>query len=214
MTIPADGSDQIFSSQPVKPGPIPQAPGTGFQGYMSGAPQAPAKGFAPPQGPGAVGGMQSSFAASGAAPSLDVLVAQVGTSQDSLANVRNQLKTKGLESQLSRSRSHLLRNKFSDASTYFRAANARLGAETPPMPSQAGARPLERFINYVADGESQLFAAKQKILDMKDVGDQLRPADFMLIQIKLSQAQQELEYSSTLLGKMIDSIKTTLNIAL
>jgi flagellar biosynthesis/type III secretory pathway ATPase len=33
----------------------------------------------------------------------------------------------------------------------------------------------------------------------------------MYMQIKMSQAQQEIEFSSTLLGKVIDSIKQVLN---
>jgi len=129
-----------------------------------------------------------------------------------LANVRNQLGTKNL--QFKRSQQHLLRNKLSDASTYLRAANAKMGADTPPMPAQAGARPIERFINYVTDGENQLTSARETLQSMQKSGDQLRPADFLLVQIKLNQAQQEIEYSSTLLSKVIDSIKQTLNTAL
>lgn len=141
-----------------------------------------------------------------------MLLSQVGTSQDSLANIRTQLNTKNL--QFKRSQQHLLRNKLSDASTYLRAANAKMGAEVPTMPSQAGARPIERFLNYVSDGENQLAAAQDKINDMQKSGNQMRPGDFLLVQIKMSQAQQEIEYSSMLLSKVIDSIKATLNIAL
>jgi hypothetical protein len=212
MTVPPDKSDQIFSSQPVKEGPTPQAPGSGFQGYMSEASKASAKGFTPAQGPGVSEALQAARAAQTAGPSFETLIAQVGTSQDSLANVRNQLNTKGL--QFKRSQQHLLRNKLSDASTYLRAANSRLGAETPPMQPQTGARPIERFINYVTDGENQLTAAQQKIAEMQSKGGELRPADFLLIQVKMGQAQQEIEFSSTLLAKVIDSIKQTLNIQL
>lgn len=208
MTIPPDKSDQIFSSQPIKAGSTPQAPGTGFQGYSPGA----AKPFSSAQAPTGAAGIQPSLAPQYAGPSFDTLISQVSTSQDSLVNVRNQLNTKNL--QFKRSQQHLLRNKLSDASTYLRAANSRLGAETPPMPSQTGARPIERFLNYVSDGENQLASARQTIVDMQGKGDQMRPSDFLLIQIKLSQAQQEIEYSSMLLGKVIDSIKTTINVAL
>ena len=212
MTIPPDRSDQIFSSQPIKGGPTPQAPGTGFQSQMQETPQASARGFAPTQGTNAVQAPQQFVSA--ATPSFDTLISQVGTSQDSLANVRSQLNTRNLQSSLTRSKQHLLRNKLSDATTYLRAANAKIGSDTPQMPSQAGARPIERFINFVTDGENQLYSARQTLMDMKDSGDQLRPADFLLVQIKLNQAQQEIEYSSTLLGKVIDSLTKTLNIQL
>jgi len=212
MTIPPDKSDMIFSSQPVRANPtVPQAPGTGFQAYTPGT-AGPAKPFAGPsaaQGPAAVG---PSFVGQAATPSFDTLIAQVSTSQDSYSNIRNLLNTKNL--QFKRSQQHLLRNKLSDASTYLRAANNRLGAEVPAMPNQSGARPIERFINLVSDGENQLAAAQHQISDMQKKGDQLRPGDFLLIQVKLAQAQQEIEYSSMLLSKVVDSIKATLNIAL
>lgn len=131
MTIPPDRSDQIFSSQPVKTGPTPAS----GQGFSPGPSQAQPKAFAQQaQAPASVAG--PSFAAPTAGPSFDTLIAQVGTSQDSLANIRNQLNTKNL--QFKRSQQHLLRNKLSDASAHLRAANTRLGVETPPMPSQAG----------------------------------------------------------------------------
>lgn len=211
MAIPPDRSDAIYPNQPIKPGQTPQAPGAGFQGYMPEAQAAPAKGFTGPTGAQAVPGA-TPFAPQTAGPSLDMLLSQVGTSQDSLANIRTQLNTKNL--QFKRSQQHLLRNKLSDASTYLRAANAKMGAEVPTMPSQAGARPIERFLNYVSDGENQLAAAQDKINDMQKSGNQMRPGDFLLVQIKMSQAQQEIEYSSMLLSKVIDSIKATLNIAL
>lgn len=208
MTVPPDKSDPIFAGQPIKPGPAaPQAPGAGFQSY---APETPPKGFqakpvqAVPEGP--------PLPAPSAGPSLDSLISQVGTSQDSLASVKNQLGTKNL--QFKRSQQHLIRNKLSDASTYLRAANAKLGAETPPMPSSPGAKPIERFLNYVADGENQLAAARQQIETLSKQGSRINPSDMLLVQIKLSQAQQEIEYSSVLLSKVIDSIKQTLNIQL
>jgi hypothetical protein len=47
---------------------------------------------------------------------------------------------------------------------------------------------------------------------MRKSGNQMSPADFLIVQIRMSQAQQEIEYSSLLLGKVIDSIRTTLSI--
>ena len=140
---------------------------------------------------------------------MDTLISQVGLSQDSLAQVRNQLNTNNLK--FKRSQVHLLRNKLMDASDDLRAANAKMGAETPQMPSSTGARPIERFLNYVADGENQLESARQRLLEVGKHGEQLRPADMLLVQIKFSQAQQEIEYSSTLLAKVIDSIKQILS---
>lgn len=209
MTIPPDRSDQIFSSQPVKPGPTTPQTGPDFKGYMAETP-APGKPFTP--GPSTPIAPVSTQVPQAAGPTFESVLSQISTSQDSYNNVRNQLNTNNL--QLKRSQQHLLRNKLSDASTHLRAANSKLGAETPPMPSQSGARPIERFINYVTDGQNQLAAAQQQISDMQKKGDKANPGDFLLIQVKMSQAQQEIEYSSMLLGKVIDSLKQTLNIPL
>lgn len=165
---------------------------------MSGATHAPSPAQVP-QGP--------AFHPGGG--SMDTLVSQMATSQDSAVNVQNQLKTKNLR--LSRSQEFLLQNKLSDASTHLRAVNGKLGIEAPPMPAPSGSGPIQKFIAYVADGENQLRAAKQQVASLRDKGESINPADFMLLQIKLNQAQQELEYSSTLLGKVITSLTQILN---
>ncbi len=45
-------------------------------------------------------------------------------------------------------------------------------------------------------------------------GEQMSPSDMLMVQIKLNKAQQELEYSSLLLGKAIDDLKMMMNIQL
>ena len=206
MTVPPDQSDRIYSGQPIQPRPTPQTPAQGFQSYMQEGPQAPPKAFSGQAAPASV---QAALPVPPGGPSMDTLISQVGLSQDSLAQVRNQLNTNNLK--FKRSQAHLLRNKLTDASEDLRAANAKMGAETPPMPSSTGARPIERFLNYVTDGENQLASAREQLLAIGKHGEQLRPADMLLVQIKFSQAQQEIEYSSTLLAKVIDSIKQILS---
>jgi flagellar hook-basal body complex protein FliE len=133
----------------------------------------------------------------------------MSTSQDSLSTLKNKMDTKDLR--LTRSQQHLLRNKLNDASTHLRAVNSKLGVETPPMKPKAGARPIERFMNFIGDGEDQLAAARTKIEALSKSGDQLSPADFLVIQIKMNQAQQEIDYASTLLSKVISSLTQVLN---
>ena len=52
------------------------------------------------------------------------------------------------------------------------------------------------------------------IQNMKLKGGSLSPAALLTIQVKLAKAQQELEYSSVLLSKAVDDIKTMFNIQL
>ena len=209
MTTPFSPSDRIEPGGaigPQSPG-IQQQPGTGFSSYMQGSqtqPQAALpQGLSPAQlaqGPAMAGGV----------PSPQTLAAQVSTSQDSFSNLRNQLNTKNL--QLNHSQEYLLRNKLSDASDHLRAANSKLGITPSEMPaSSANAGPIEKFLNYVGDGENQLTLAKKKISELAAKGDQMNPGDMLLVQVKFNQAQQEIEYSSTLLSKVISSLTQILN---
>ncbi len=89
-----------------------------------------------------------------------------------------------------------------------------MGAEVPdPTKVPDTANPVERFLGYVSDGQNQLLAAKAQLQELGQTGT-ANPADLMLVQIKLSQAQQELEYSSILLSKVVDIFKQMLNIQL
>jgi flagellar biosynthesis/type III secretory pathway ATPase len=54
-------------------------------------------------------------------------------------------------------------------------------------------------------------AVQQKLKSLAASNKPINPADMMLVQIKMSQAQQEIEYSTTLLGKVIDSLKQIIN---
>jgi hypothetical protein len=41
--------------------------------------------------------------------------------------------------------------------------------------------------------------------------DSLNPADMLLVQVKMNQASNEVQFSTTLMGKVIDSIKQILS---
>ena len=214
MTInPPDKSpDRIFGGKPLEPtGTTPQAPKE-FQSYMQGA-------GAPPQGqvPGAAGGPTPMDIARGpaiqtAGPSFNTILAQARTAQDSLGTVKDQLNTPNLK--LRRSQTHLLKNKLSDAQGYIRQAGGKVGVDASAMKMPPGAAPLQRFIAYVNDGQDQLIQVQQKLKEMSAQGQQLNAADMLAVTVKMNMAQQEIEYSSTLLGKVIDSIKQIMNIQL
>lgn len=212
MTTPPDKSpDKISGGKPLEPiGTTPQPPKE-FQSYMQGTPAAP-------QGqPAAAGGPTPMDIAKGGAfptttPSFDTMLAQAKTAQDTLGTVEKQLKTPNLK--FRRSQSHLLKNKLTDAQSYIRQAGGKLGIEASAMKLPPGATALERFIAYVNDGQDQLIQVQQRLKEMSAKGQQLNAAEMLSVTVKMNLAQQELEYSSTLLGKVIDSIKQMMNIQL
>ncbi len=147
-----------------------------------------------------------------AGPNLHSLLAQVNSADGDLSDIRKKLGTPNLK--FKRQHQQLLKNKLEDANSHLRSANGRMGAEVPdPTKVPDTANPVERFLGYVSDGQNQLLAAKAQLQELGQTGT-ANPADLMLVQIKLSQAQQELEYSSILLSKVVDIFKQMLNIQL
>ena len=69
-------------------------------------------------------------------------------------------------------------------------------------------------MNYLADGQQQLVSAQRQLQSLKAKGDSLAPADFLLIQVKLNKAQQELDFTSVLLSNAVSGFKTLMNVQL
>lgn len=143
-------------------------------------------------------------------PSLNTIAAQVATAQEGLGTIRRQLDTKNLS--LKSSQQRLLGNKLGAANEYLQAANTKLGGE-PPAPSARapGSGPVGKFLAMVSDGENQLQAVGQQLNAVSKKGLNFSPADMLLVQVKMGLAQQEIEFSSVLLSKVIDSLKTIMN---
>ena len=148
-----------------------------------------------------------------ATPTPETLMAQAKMAQTTLGDVSTQLSTPNLK--LKQAHKYLLKNKLTDANAHLRAANIKLGAETPEEKAlPPGTGPVAKFLNFVTDGQNQLDSSIRQLSAIKDKGMQMNPADFLLVQIKLNKAQQEIEYSSVLLSKVIDDMKTLMNIQL
>ncbi len=146
-------------------------------------------------------------------PTFDNLLAQVKASQSMLGDMNTQLQTPNLK--LKQSQRYLLRNKLSDANSYLRAANSKMGSQTPEesnQPSKGGV--IGKFLDYISEGQSNLSTAQKQLMSLKAKGDSLNPADFLSIQLKLAHAQQEIEYASIMLSKAVDDMKTLFNIQL
>ncbi|MBI5272953.1 MAG: hypothetical protein HY861_03110 [Chlamydiia bacterium] len=212
MTIPNPAPDRIDPSKPLEQsGAVrPASPGTDFQSYMQrgkapeGAPNSEASGMMPaaiapagaPQGP----------------PTMNTLLVQAKTAQDSLGTIQDQLQTPNLK--FKRSQTRLLRNKLTNAQDYSRSAAARLGVETPQEKTGAQLGTIGRFLAYINDGQDQFAAIQKKLQEMSATGKQLDPGEMMLLQSRMNLAQQEIEYSSTLLSKVTSSITTIMGIQL
>lgn len=181
-------------------------PSSTFESYMQGTPsqtQATTPGASSTQGMSPME-LTKPVNMQTAGPTLNTLLAQSKTMQDSMGVIGQQLNTPNLK--LRRSQSHLLKNKLQDANGYLRSAGAKLGVEGPPMQMPSGLSPVARFLAYLGDGQDQLMAVQKKLKELSSSPEGISPGDMMYLQIKMSQAQQESEYSSILLGKVIQSM--------
>lgn len=147
------------------------------------------------------------------APTLDTLMAQVNSAQSTMGDINTQLNTPKLK--LRPSQKYLIKNKLTDANTHLRAANAKMGAPSLPEPNASSFKgPLGRFFSYLTDGQNQLESAKNQLQSLKDKGEQITPGDFLLVQVKLNKATQELEYTSVLLSNAVSDLKMMMQVQL
>ncbi|HAZ15310.1 MAG: hypothetical protein A2Y28_00425 [Chlamydiae bacterium GWC2_50_10] len=209
--FPKDIEDatRVESTLPIGTGGKP-LPATPFSTYM------------PPQEAAAIGKpsatqspfdvMQSqSVAASGG--NINTLLSQVQTAQTTLGDLTNSLNTPKLK--LKQSQRWLLKNKLANSNAHLRSVNEKLGVNPGPEieePSAGG--PATTFLSYVTDGQLQLEQAKQQLSHLSNTGQAINPADLLLLQIKLAKAQTEIEYSSVLLSKAVDDMRTLMNVQL
>lgn len=148
-------------------------------------------------------------------PTFDTIQAQAKMAHASLGDIANQLKTPKLK--LKQSTKYLLKNKLTSAKGNILSAATKLGAksigdEDEEEPKGAGA--LGKFLDLVTSGQRQLQATQEQVQQIAAQGKSMNPADMLLIQVKLNKAQQQLEYSSMLLGKAVDDFKQMMNIQL
>lgn len=198
-------TDPIEPSKPVggkpKVTPSPQE----FQSHMQGTPKPTETGGTSP-----MEALQSPSVQQGT-PTPESLLNQVNTAQGNLHEIHDKLQTPNLT--FKRQHQTLLRDKLDDAFSHIQAANKKMGlpaAGLSKVPADAG--PVTKFLQYVTDGQNQLVATQQHLQEMAKKPGSMDPADMLLVQVKLSQAQQELEYASVLLSKVIDVFKQMLNI--
>ncbi len=207
--------EDISGAQPVKrigdDQPLKGTPNESFQTYMDKAAQQ----ATPAQKPPAVSPFDL---AHGGTPvtqgaNIDTLLTQAKSAQTTLGDISSQLNTKNLK--LKQSQRYILRNKLGDANSMLKAANVKAGGEIPPPPTASTSGGIiGKFLDFVSEGQSHVNAIQKQLVAMKEKGDNLNPADFLGMQLKLGHAQQEIEYASIMLSKAVEDMKMLFNIQL
>lgn len=139
---------------------------------------------------------------------VESITSQMKSASSSLGDLQDQFNTPNLK--LKPSQKYLLRNKLQEANTQIRQVAEKTGVDVgPPVNPVTRNNPLGKFLALITDGERHLNSAQQTLASYNG---QISPADLLLMQVKLNKAQQEIEYSSVLLSKAVDDIKTIFNV--
>ncbi len=147
------------------------------------------------------------------APSYDVLLGKANLAEQNFNQIRSSLNAfseKGIG--LDPSQGYLIGSKLNKARDHIGQMNALLGVEGAVDSSPKTGGVMGKFINLLTEGQSNLVSAQQAIVDLKNKGGSLNSSYFLKLQVKLSQAQQELEFASVTLSKMVEGIKALMNV--
>lgn len=162
--------------------------------------------------------MQLPQIATAGPPNPTTLLAQMQLAQNTMSTLQSQLSTPNL--QLTNTQQLDIRNKLSSAGDYLQSAYGKIGSNIDQETQQdaggapsKGKGPIAQFLGLLTDGIQQLESSKSHVQNIGKEG-MLSPGDFLLIQLKLAKAQQELEFTGVLLSKTIDGFKQIMGVQL
>ena len=101
----------------------------------------------------------------------------------------------------------LITGHLKDASNHINQAASQVGVSGSPA---SGSGTIAHFLAWVGQGQDTMVSVQGKLQEMAKNPDSLNPADMLLVQTKMNQAQNEIQFSTTLMGKVIESVKTIL----
>jgi hypothetical protein len=140
------------------------------------------------------------------------LVAQADKVVDQIEAIKAKLKTPDLD--LKPATQNLLQNKLSHIDENLRVALSKAGLEYNPTAhlDNKNVNPIERFLGFLTNGQSQLASLGNEVTQMHLNGQEITPANMLRIQMKVGYISQEIDFFSAVLNKALDSTKTIMNV--
>lgn len=134
----------------------------------------------------------------------DDVVAQIET-------LKHKLETPDLE--IKNSVQTVLRQKLNRIDDTLKVALDRAGLDyQPPERTTSLAKPMERFIGLLTNSQRQLETIGEDVRAIALSNRELSPANMLLLQVKVSYIQQEIELFTSMLNKALESTKTVMNV--
>lgn len=145
---------------------------------------------------------------------------QLQLAQNSMLNIQEHLAQPNLK--LNASQKAQIKTKLISANENLQSAHIKMGGELEQQPGpddDAGGAPskgpISQYLGYLTDGLHQIESSKQFVKQISSMeGAKLSPGDFLLIQLKLAKAQQQLEFTGLLLSKTVDGFKQIMSVQL
>ncbi len=108
---------------------------------------------------------------------------------------------------------NLLNNKLTHINENLRIALSAAGVESVPPPAAAlSNNPIDRFLGFLTDGQSQLQSISKEVQTMHLNKNNINAASMLAVQIKVGFIQQKLEFFSSVLNKALESTKAIMNV--
>jgi flagellar hook-basal body complex protein FliE len=125
--------------------------------------------------------------------------------------LKDKLQTPDLE--IKNSVQTILRKKLNHIDENLKVALDRAGVEyKPPEKPTSLAKPVDRFLGLLTHAQNQLSTLGEDVRTMSLMDGELSPANMLLIQVKVSYIQQEMELFTSMLNKALESTKTIMNV--
>lgn len=139
------------------------------------------------------------------------IVAQAQDVISRMSEIKNQLSLP--DQSIKPAYRNLLQNKLTHINENLRIALSAAGVESVPPPAQvASNNPIDRFLGFLTDGQSQLNGIAKEVESMHLNKNNINAASMLAVQIKVGFIQQELEFFSSVLNKALESTKTIMNV--
>jgi hypothetical protein len=140
------------------------------------------------------------------------LIAQADGVIHQIESVKEKLAAPNLE--IKPATQTILQNKLSHIDENLRVALSKVGLEYNPAEQLENktVNPIERFLGFLTNGQSQLASLSSEIEQMHLNNKELSPANMLRIQMKVGYITQEVEFFTAVLNKALDSTKTIMNV--
>lgn len=142
----------------------------------------------------------------------DSFDSQVRALQDQIARDQEGLTKYG--DQIKPSYYPVLRNHLTHIDDHIKIALSKVGIEGKGIaeePGQKKLHPVKQFISYLTHNHQQLEALSSTVASLEH-GGQFSAQQMLALQYKMHTIQQQVELFSALLNKVIESIKTVMNV--